>query len=192
MKKYLKLIIIGVILAGLIVGYYFYLSNRQKESTEEKKAETTVVQNLLLTNLNSDYPPTPKEVCKLYADITCAFYSDDYTEEEFEALALKMRELYDEELLAANDETTYINNLKAEVTAMQDSGVKVSSYATSSSTDVEYFDHNGYKCARLNVAFTLKDEAKAAVLSKETFVLRKDSDGHWKIYGWAMAKDDDE
>lgn len=190
MKKNVKYIVIGIIMFALIIGYYYYLSNR-KETPTEDNVKISKVTELLMMNISKDYPPTPKEVVKLYADITVAFYTEDYTDEEFVALANKIQELYDDELIANKPYDQYINDLRAEVNAMREAGGKISSYATSSSTDVEYFNHNGYKCARLNVAFTARNSAKEAQIVKETFILRKDADGHYKIYGWALAKDDE-
>lgn len=174
---------------ALIAGYYYYLSNRKIKTTEEN-VKVTNVTKLLMTNLSTDYPPTPKEVARLYADITVAFYTEEYTEEEFIALANKLLELYDQELIDNNPYDRYIDNLRMEIQSMKDAGAKISSYATSSSTDVFYFNHDGYKCARLNVAFTVKNAAKEVNITKETFVMRKDENGHYKIYGWALAEEE--
>lgn len=189
MKKYLKLIIIGVILVGLVLGYYFYISNkRETHDLEEPIEQITVVQQLLAKNIAKNYPPTPKEVVKLYADITTAFYTQEYSDDQFNQLAFKIRELYDDELLEANAPDEYLDRLKREVILFKEQGTIVSSYSTSSSTDVFYFSEDGYNFARLNLAFTLKN-GKTAGLVNEVFVLRKDADGHWKIYGWAIDKD---
>jgi hypothetical protein len=66
----------------------------------------------------------------------------------------------------------------------------VTSYATVSGTDVFYFNEDGYKWARTNVAFTLR-QGKNVGIAKETFVLRKDPEGHWKIFGWAVTEEDE-
>lgn len=191
MKKNLKYIIIGVVLLGLVLGYYFYLSNRKPATeAEETTTEVSVVKSLLLKNIQNDYPPTPKEVVKLYAEMTTAFYTENCSDEDFNGLALKIRELYDDELLGANSEAIYLDRLKAEVNSMKSQGNIISSYSTSSSTDVDFFSQDGFKFARLNVAFTIKNGINVG-LTKETFLLRKDSKGHWKIYGWVLAKEDE-
>ncbi len=190
MKKTLKFLIIGVVLVGLVAGYYYYISNKPKATDEEEvTTKVTKVQELLLRNVKSDYPPTPKEVVKFYADITTAFYTEEYTDEEFTGLAMKIRELYDDELLSANTEEEYLMRLRQEVMTMKEKGMVVSSYATSASTDVDFFTRDGFSFARLNLAFTLKS-GKNIGITKETFLLRKDDEGHWKIYGWVLTKDE--
>ena len=61
--------IIVIVLLILVVGYYFYLSNRDVEPKEED-VELTEAQELLLRDLERNYPPTPKEVVKYYFEIT--------------------------------------------------------------------------------------------------------------------------
>ena len=86
-----KLVIIGIILVALVVGYYFYLSNKVKTAREEQ-TEVTAVQNVLMRDLERSYPPTPKEVLRYYCEITKCFYNEEYTEEELQELALKAQE----------------------------------------------------------------------------------------------------
>ena len=72
-KGGVKGIILGLIMAGLIVGYYFYLSNRDVEK-KPSEAKVTAVQNVLLRDMERSYPPSPKEVVKYYAEISKCFY----------------------------------------------------------------------------------------------------------------------
>ena len=187
MKKRIRVIVIVACMALLILGYYYYISNvRNKTIKEETAPPVSTVSNLLLKNFDRDYPPTPKEVIKAYADITVAFYMEQYDDSEFDALADKILELYDDELASNTEHSAYLRNLKDEVTNFKNNGTYVSSYSTSSSTDVDYFDQDGYQWARLYLTFTLK-QGKNISLTKETFILRKDDSGHWKIYGWALT-----
>ena len=62
----LKLIVIGCILAALVVGFYFYLSNRTKGDGTEQAETITKSQQVLLRNLENNYPPSPREVLKYY------------------------------------------------------------------------------------------------------------------------------
>lgn len=192
MNKYVKGIIVIATFIVLIGGYYYYLSNFRTKPTEENPTKISEVQKLLLRNLEKDYPPTPKEVAKLYADITLAYYIDGVTEDEFTGLADMMREIFDVELRDNTDYDVYLRNLKSEVNSLKSQGNTISSYSISSSTDVEFFTKDNHDCARLNIAFTIKNVSKSVAISKEVFILRKDINGHWKIYGWAMAKDQDE
>ena len=175
-----KGIIIFLILIFMLVGYYFYLSNRGNGNGEED-VETTKVQEVLLRDLSKNYPASPKEVVKYYGEITQCLYNEECSESEMDQLGTKVMELYDEELATFQSED-YMNRLKEDVAAYKKDEIKVSSYKTSNSTDVNYFNKDGYECASLFCTFTLR---KSTVLQtvEEVFILRKDADGHWKIFG---------
>ena len=142
----------------------------------------------MLKNIDDDYPPTPREVLKLYSDITVCFYSEDYTDEELTQLALQIEKLYDEELIANNTPDQYQKNLRWDIKTMKDKNLRVTSYSVASATDVDYFDAGGRSWARLSCTYTIRS-GKEAGLAREIFLLRKDDKGHWKIFGWEAAKE---
>ncbi len=186
----LKILIIGFVLVCLVIGYYYYLSNK-KAASEEEPIEITAVQEVLLYDFERSYPPSPKEVVKRFGDITMCFYNETYTEEEFEALAMKIQELYDADLIANKTQNQYIEDLRWDVNQMKEQQLQVSSYATSASTDVEFFYKDGRECARLYCSFTLRKGTEIAAIN-EVFVLRKDEEGHWKIFGWKPVEDEEQ
>ena len=177
--------IIIIVLLLLVVGYYYYLSNRNMQ--KEENVEITEVQELLLRDLNRNYPPTPKEVVKYYFDITKCLYNEKLSEADIEALAVRLEEIFDEELAAHQIRDEYFQDLKAEITVFQ-SGNRILNYSTSSSTDVDYFDQDGQEWARLYGTFYLQVDKKMNSLD-EVFILRRDEDGHWKIYGWEPVEE---
>ncbi len=179
----IKTVIIGIILFGIVLGYYYYISNRKPQSAEETVPEMSKVQEILLYNFEKSYPPTPKEVVKLFSEITMCFYNETYSEEEFLKLAAHIENLYDEELIANKSPSQYVEDLRWDVKQMKDREIVVSSYAVSSSTDIDYFNQDGYEWAKLYGSFTLR-QGTVLGITNEIFVLRKDEKGHWKIYGW--------
>lgn len=183
-----KTLIIGIILLCIVLGYYYYLSNRQRNSGEEAAVTTTAVQEVLLYNLDKRYPPTPKEVVKFFGEISKCFYNESYTEEEFLQLASKIQILYDDELVASKTQEQYIKDLREDIDEWKGLGMVISSYSVSASTDVERFTKDGYEWARLYCSFTLRTGTKLGT-SNEVFLLRKDKEGHWKIYGWDQDKE---
>ncbi|MBO5472676.1 MAG: hypothetical protein J6A08_02650 [Lachnospiraceae bacterium] len=183
-----KIVVIVLILAIVVLACYYYLNSRVKKEAAEETTVPTVVQNVLMKDLERSYPPTPKEVLKYYCEITECFYNEEYTEEELEALALKIQELYDDELVANKSQEDYMKDLHSDIASMKDSKYTIYSYEISASTDVEYFTQDGYSCARMYCTFNLKQEGATGVIaSAERFVLRQDEDGHWKILGWELA-----
>lgn len=181
--------IILIILACLIIGYYFYLSNKEKpETVETEDVEImTMSQAALLRNLDANYPPSPREVVKYFSEITQCYYNEEHDDEELEALGMKMREIYDEELIANQTEEEYLDLLKKDVAEYRSNNRTISSYSPSSSIDVEFFSQDGYECARL---YCVYDIQQGSVLYKTTlcFILRKDEDSHYKIYGWEKVE----
>ena len=101
-------------------------------------------------------------------------------------MAFKIQELYDDELVANKTQQQYLEDLRWDVNNLKEQGVVISSYALSSSTDVEEFKKDGFTWAKLYCAFTLRQKTKLAS-TEEIFILRKDENGHWKIYGWKLA-----
>lgn len=178
----------GVILLMVVVmaGYYVYLSNKDK-AKEEANPKFTAVQEVLNRDLENNYPHTPKEVVKYYSEITKCFYNEEYSDGELELLADKANQLYDADLLQWNDWGQYIISLKSQIKDFKDQKITISTYIVSSSTEVEEFPQDGYEFARLRVVYTLKQESAKQDVA-EVFLLRKDSEGHWKIYGWDNAK----
>ena len=100
--------VIIIILVCLVLSYYYYLSNKTVTSKPEEEIKASPVQEILLKNYSNAYPPTPKEVLKYYSEITRCFYSEKYTEDELVELALKSRELFDDELYATQTDEQYL------------------------------------------------------------------------------------
>lgn len=181
-----KALIIGIVLMCLVLGYYFYLSQKAKADRQEEMVKVSAVQEVLLRNLETNYPPTPREVIKTYCNIAQCLHNETYSDEEFQQLAYKIEMLYDEELIANNRQEQYLLDLKSDIEEFSSQGIVISSYQYTSSTDVEEFKQDGYSWARLYVTFNLR-KGTQLTSTREIFLLRKDEAGHWKIYGWELA-----
>jgi len=185
----LKLLILAVIIIALIVMYYFHLSNKREEIKENSTA-ITETDEVLLRNLDTNYPPSPKEVVKLYAQISKCFYDRDYDESELAKLAQMSRELLDDELKNTQSDEEYLKSLKKDIDDYASKDMKISSFSTSSSVDVEYKKTAEGEMASLYCLFNVR-QSSTILTSNQEFILRKDSDGHWKILGWRLAKTND-
>jgi len=178
-----KGIICLAVICVLIVGYYYYLSNREPEQAPEEDVVVTEIQNVLLRDLENNYPPSPKEVVKCFLEITKHIYNGKGSEEEFEALALKIQEIYDDDLIANKSPELYMHDLKSEAIIFKENDYSIVNYATSSSVDVDYFNEDGFAFARLRGTLYIRVGTEMKSL-EQIFLLRQDADGHWKIYGW--------
>lgn len=184
MGKTVKVVLAMVALVCVVVGVYYTMSNR---TLSEEDVEVTAVKEVILRNLDNNYPPTPKEVVKYYSDITKCLHNDTYTEEEFTQMADKMLALYDDELLAQNDRDTYLVTLKNDVEDFRTAGYSILSYTISNSTDVEYSKIDDREYAKLYCNYSVRTGTKYST-SQEVYELRKDTEtGHWKILGFKIA-----
>ena len=111
----------------------------------------------------------------------------NYTEEEFKELALKIQTLYDAELVANTTQDQYLQALKWDIEQFTKEKIVISSYTLSSATDVEEFKQDGYSWAKLYCTFTLRTGTQLSS-TQEVFLLRKDEENHWKIYGWELVE----
>ena len=173
--------IVIVLLVVAVVGYYAYLANKSHASKAE--ASMTFVETTLSRDLVKDYPPTPKEVIKYYNEILRCLYNEESTAEEIGALVVKMRELYDDDLLAANELGTQQMLLQAEIDDWKKNGRRYISFNPASSTDVETYEYNGYSCAKISCVYAITQEGRNYQLM-QVYVLRKDENKHWRILGW--------
>ncbi|MBQ8527334.1 MAG: hypothetical protein IJ429_02560 [Lachnospiraceae bacterium] len=186
-----KGVLLFFVLMALVVGYFYYLSNRNMPQTEEAVSEIevmTATQQVLARDLSINYPPTPREVVKYFSEISQCFYNEELTEDDIYALGMKARELYDAELVANQTEADYIDSLKYDIQDFKNKKRTIATYDPSSSLDVETFSEDGYEWARLYCRYGVK-QGEILYNSNMVFILRKDENGHYKIYGWKLVRE---
>lgn len=177
-----------VILAIGTLLFYFYMSNRTK-STVETVVEKSEIELILEKDFKQNYPASPREVIKIYSRMIKCLYSG-ISEKQVEALALKLRELYDEEFLTNNPVQEHLEEVKIEVDDYASSNRKISSYLIEKSSLVVYSAINKRECATLNASFKIREKSDLTKTT-ERFLLRLDGDGKWKILGWELIEDMD-
>lgn len=173
-----------VVIVG-VVGYFAYLSGRSRDASKE--AAMTAAQLVLSRDLENNYPPTVKEVMKYYVDIQKCLYAEECAEEEVEQLGMKARALFDDELLAANDVTNHLLQLKAEITSFQEDSKKITAASVASSANVDTFTEDGYDFARIHCIYTVVADGQSNLVDM-VYLLRRDGNRRWKIYGWNLAQ----
>ncbi len=186
-----RILIVLVVLAIGVVGLFFYISNYSKVVAEGKQNRMTPVQEVLSRNLETNYPPTPKEVVKLYSEITRCFYGEEYTDDELIKLALFSRQLFDDELVANQTDDQYLSALRMDIDSWKKDGKVISSYSVSQSTDVNEYTYEGRQWAQLYCLYSIRMGTNMAPIT-ERYLLRKDDRGHWKILGWELVTPGDD
>ncbi len=188
-RKILVLVIV-VLFVSAILGLFIFMNNKPQNGSVQDEVVISNVDNVVLRNLEINYPPTPKEVLKYYSEITMCFYEENLSEEDLVRLAQTARKLYDAELCADVTEEEYLASLREDILEFNSLGIVVSGYTVSASTDVEEFVVDGRECARLYVTYRLR-QGTEYIYSNEVFILRKDEDGHWKILGWELLEEEE-
>ncbi len=184
-KNTTKVAIIFLVLIVAVVAYFAYLSNKSRGVEDE--AAMTAVKLVLSRDLENNYPPTVKEVMKYYADIQKCLYSQECLDEEAEQLGMKARALFDDELLAANDVTNHLLALKSEITSFQEDSRQITAASVASSANVDTFTEDGYEFARIHCIYTVLDGGQSNLVDM-VYLLRRDGNRRWKIYGWDLAQ----
>lgn len=182
-------VIIVILFVAAVLCVFIYQNNKPQDGITEEVVISDV-DNIVLRNLDINYPPTPKELLKYYSEITTCFYQENLTEEDLVRLAQTARMLYDEELCATMTEEEYIESLREDVLEFNSMGIVVSGYTVSSSTDVEEYEIDGREYARLYATYRLR-QGTEYIYTNEVFVMRRDEDGHWKILGWELLEEEE-
>ena len=184
--KALKKIVILTLLAVLVVSYYVHLSSKTAKDVEAVE-DTSVVGQLLAVNMDLNYPSTPRDVVLYYSKIIKAFYEEDMTDDQLVGLAQHARATFDAELLAYNEYTVYLENLKNDIADYAANSRKITDYVVDRSSAVEYLTQDGCQYARIKVVYYVKSGSSDRAKSYERYTLRKDEEGKWKILYWELT-----
>ena len=189
-KSSLGVTIVGILFGAVfIVGIYLTVTRGREQNAIEADAEVSEANTLISRDLEKDYPATVREVMKYYCRITKCLYSDGVSEVQLTELTDKLRELYTDDLLAANDRTEMIGLIKTEIKNYEKAGSKIQSYNVAESGEIKYYRNETPQRAIINIYFTIKQEKDNSFdRAYEEFVLVQDAKDRWKIMGWRMAE----
>ncbi len=178
-----------LVIAMAILSLYFYWSYRIKPLEETAVEEMTEVQKLLNKDLELYYPETPREVTKLFGSMMKSLY-DKISDEEVEALALKVRELYDEEFITANPQETYLKNLYSDIASWKEENRRISAFHLVSEDQEQQKQLDGVEYAITYLSFTIQENRKFT----ETWrvILRQDENKKWKVLGWRVVPEEEQ
>jgi hypothetical protein len=181
-------IILMIIFAGVVLMTYHYWINRT-QPLHSSDNNLTEVQKLVKKDLKLYYPDTPRETVKLFAAMMKALYNNPKDKDRKE-LALKLRELYDQEFLDSNPEDTYLSNLEVDLKKWDDKGRKITNFLLTNEDQVNEREIDGVEYATEYISFTIQENSKTT----ETWnvLLRRNSDQKWKILGWEPVSGDAE
>lgn len=182
--KQMRMVLVGILCVALVVGFYYYLSNRTPDSVQDTQ-EISEITKITTKNLDTSYPSTPREVIKFYNRILTCVYNEEYTDEEFDAMAEQIWKMMDADLQENNPLEQYRETLRADVASYQAENRIIATTSVCDSSDVEYRKVQEYECAYVTASYFLQSDT-AFNRANQEYVLRQDSTGKWKIYGFAV------
>lgn len=179
----------AIVLLLVIMGlaYYVHLSNRNRNQKEERTE--TEAEQLLQYDFESHYPKTVRETVKLHCRYMKCAYNEGFSDEELIVANQNIRKLFDEELLKYNTEQSQLTGLKDEIALYKENKQKYVSYSLSESSQIQYNEEAGQEYAKMKVGIVVK-VGSSNLSGDEEYILRKDSQGYWKILGWQVIKTD--
>lgn len=187
-KRPISSVFTVISIAAVIVVLIFVNQSKQannlKETSKEKLSEA---EKILELDLDADYPETPRDVAKLHGDMTRLLYSG-VEDDEIKKLAIKIRDLYDEEFLNNNPEEQYLSNLYSDIALWLQLKRRIE-YNTVVYEDLEEIVvQDGQEYATAFVSFTITEKGKTSEIRR--YLMRKDKDNRWKILGWEYVSED--
>ncbi len=175
------------IIAVIVVLIFVNQNKQKKEENVKTREKMTEIEQMLALDLDSDYPKTPREVAKLHGDMTRLLYSG-LDDGQIKQLALKIRELCDEEFLERNPEEQYLTDLYTDISLWKEFGRHIELSLVVHEDKEEFYEKDGRSYATAFVSFTIQEKAKTSELRR--YIMRKDDQGRWKILGWEYITED--
>lgn len=175
-----RVTIMGIVMAACIVSFYYQISHRlsvgEESGTKDNEMDICLTQDFI-----ANYPESPKEVVKWYNRITTLFYSGNIKDSQVEALCDQMICLMDRELLADNPRDILIASTKQDIAMYREREKKIVSTDVGKNSDIKYkTDANGDDLAYVT-SYYFVQEASQYVSSYQTYCLRRDGSGKYKI-----------
>lgn len=169
------------IAAVILVLVYVNQSKQSENLREASQKKLSEMEKILEMDFNKEYPNTPREVAKLHGDMTRLLYSGG-EDDEIKELAIKIRELYDDELLAINSEEKYLADLYSDIALWHQLGREIKYNIVVNEDKEEFYTVDGKEYANAFVSFTISEKGQTSEIRRYT--MRKDKDNKWKILGW--------
>lgn len=173
--------------AIIILLFYYYWTNRVTPLEDASVENLSETEKILAVDLENNYPATSREVVKYFARIMKALYNNT-EDSDIEPLALRIRELYDEEFLKNNPEDAYLTNLKTDIAEWKDKDRRITNYLLGNEDQEEESEVDGVKYSVNYVTYTIQENGKFTEAWK--VLLRQDDEKRWKIVGWEFVPEE--
>lgn len=187
-KKNLTTIGFMTLFAIAIILVYYYLNTRRETARDTTGDALTEYEQIMQLDLKNNYPATSREVVKIMGRIIRYLY-DSPKDEEIKPLALKIRELYDDEFLEKNPEDQYISNLQSELAQWKEKSRKITNYLMVNDDLEEETVIDGVRYSVRYISYAIREKGKFTETWK--VLLKQDKQNRWKIVGWEFVPAED-
>jgi len=187
-KKNLTTIGFMTLFAIAIILVYYYLNTQRETARDTTGDALTEYEQIMQLDLKNNYPATSREVVKIMGRIIRYLY-DSPKDEEIKPLALKIRELYDDEFLEKNPEDQYINNLQSELAQWKEKNRKITNYLMVNDDLEEETVIDGVRYSVRYISYVIREKGKFTETWK--VLLKQDKQNRWKIVGWEFVPAED-
>lgn len=172
----------------ILVVLYIFLMNRDTKKAQQENLSEQVL-NVIGSDIEMDYPSTPREVIIKFNEIMTCCYENNLSDDTLKKLIMQERVLFDQELLEQNPIDTQLADLKEEILDYEKSKRTIISSAVAKSSSVKYSSKEDREYASIIASYTLKDSEVTKTYQK--YILRKDDNDKWRILGWEITQPTD-
>ncbi len=191
MKKLKYLMTLALILVLGLMAYYFVVNKSGKNSDDSKEATVSAVEKMLSKDLEKNYPKSVREVVSNFISIQECYYNETVDEDKLVKLAYQAMRLFDEKLVEANPFDKYYAELTKEIEQYRAEGKTLYRTILDKASEVVYSEIESVKYAQIDCIYYLK-ASKGTDKVTETYALRCDDEGNWKILGWQIKAKESE
>ncbi len=188
-KKLAQLIGTLCLVIAVVLGAFLALNLREDNSIFSKEEKlNTEAQNILVKDIDRNYPATVREVVRLFSRISQCYHNQEISEEEFLELAEMQRKLFDAEFLENNPSETFKNNLSSEIDAAKERKYQMVTWRVQKQSSVKTWQDGENSFASIIASYTMNEKVEGYTRTFEEFLLREDEKGRWKIVGWRLTE----
>ena len=173
-----RVITIVVIFLVIMACGFCFLRYQTKIRQKPEQVPTQVEQVLSLDE--EEYPQSVREVIRQYNKVIGCLYNEEYSKTEFAELVDFSRKFLDDEFLESSPKDSYLENLKQDIERYHENNKIIVSSAVDNDNEIRYKKMDGDDCANVRSSYYIKENGEYSCIYK-MYVMRKDTDGNWKI-----------
>lgn len=184
-----------MLVAVSVVIVLTFVSIQKKQTKEElekeEKASISKIENVIMRDMEDEYPASVREVVKYYYKVLQCMYNGEATDKEIIKLIDQERAMYDKDLLKKNEYSDFVRGRKKEIKSYERKKIKLLKFVIEDNDEVRYWQNNKSEMASIKAHIFMSGKKKYKDIYQE-YVLRKDKNGKWKILSWDNTTDNEQ